>query len=175
MTRSREDVERILRERAVALAKPIDTPVVTAQLELLVLSLGAERHGVETAHVVEVLPLRDLTRVPCTPAFVLGVVNHRGRILAVLDFRRLFDLPGDAVPPGSRVVAVEAGGMTFGIFAEAVSGPIAIDADELAPPPVSLGADRRAFIRGVTRAMIGILDLEALARDPRIQVNDETE
>jgi chemotaxis signal transduction protein len=65
--------------------------------------------------------------------------------------------------------------MTFGIFAEAVSGPIAIDADELAPPPVSLGADRRAFIRGVTRAMVAILDLEALARDPRIQVNDETE
>src|SRR3990172_12567895 len=120
MSRSPEEVKRILRERAEALAKPVEearTP--TEPLELLVFSLAGERYGIETAQVLEVVPLRGLTPVPCTPPFVLGVVNHRGRIRPVLDLRRLFELATPGVPEGGRVVAVEAGGMTFGIFADA--------------------------------------------------------
>lgn len=170
----RDEVKRILRERAQALAKPLEeAPTPAEGLELLVFSLAGERYGIETAHVLEVLPLRDLIPVPRTPSFVLGVVNHRGRILPVLDLRRLFDLAGQEVAERSRVVAVEAGGMTFGVFAEAVIGTVAVGADEVAPPPVILTRDRQAFLRGVTGEMVAMLDLEALARDPRITVNDE--
>lgn len=174
MSRPPEEVKRILRKRAEALAKPVDearTP--TEPLELLVLSLAGERYGIETVHIVEVVAVRDLTPVPCTPPFVLGVVNHRGRILPVLDLRRLFELAGQGIPEGGRVVAVEAVGMAFGIFADAVAGTIRLGADEVAPPPVTLARDRQAFIRGVTGEMVAVLDLEALARDPRITVNEE--
>ena len=139
----------------------------------MVFSFSGERYGIETAHVLEVIPLRGLTPVPGTPLFVLGVVNHRGRILPVLDLRRLFELADQGNPDGGRVVAVEAGGMTFGIFADAVVGIIRLGADEVAPPPATLAGDRRALIRGVTGEMVAVLDLEALARDPRITVNEE--
>jgi len=33
--------------------------------------------------------------------------------------------------------------------------------------------DRQAFIRGVTGEMVAVLNLEALARDPRTVVNEE--
>ena len=136
-------------------------------------TLAGERYGIETAHVLEVVPLRELTPVPCTPPFYLGVMNHRGRILPVLDFRRLFDLAGQGVTKGSRVVVVEAGGMTFGIFTDAVAGTTRIGAQEAAPPPITLSGDRQAFVRGVTGEMVAVLDLEAMARDPRIVVNEE--
>lgn len=169
-----EETRRILRDRARALARPVEeAPAPTEVLDLLVFSLAGERYAVETAHVVEVLPLRGLTPVPCTPPLVLGVVNHRGRILPVLDFRRLFELAGQEVREGSRVVAVEAGGMAFGVFAEAVAGTVRIGAQELAPPPAGLAGARQAFIRGVTGEMVAVLDLESLARDPRITVRDE--
>ncbi|MBI4610394.1 MAG: purine-binding chemotaxis protein CheW [Candidatus Rokubacteria bacterium] len=169
-----EDVKRILRERAQALAKPLEeAPTPTEVLELLVFSLSGERYGIETAHVLEVVTLRELTPVPCTPSFVLGVVNHRGRILSVLDLRRLFDLAGQGVTEGSRVVAVEAGGMRFGIFADAVAGTMRVGVHEVAPPPVTLTGDRQAFVQGVTGEMVAVLDLEALAHDPRITVNEE--
>jgi purine-binding chemotaxis protein CheW len=169
-----EAVSRILRDRARALAKPLEEAGAPAEvLELLVLSLAGERYGVETAHVLEVIPLRELTPVPCTPSFVLGVVNHRGRILPVLDLRRLFELAGQGATEGSRAVAVEAGGMTFGILADAVTGVVRIGVDAVASPPVTLTGDRQAFIRGVTGEMVAVLDLDALARDPRITVNEE--
>jgi purine-binding chemotaxis protein CheW len=169
-----DEVARVLNTRAQALAKPLEAAAPPGErLELLVVSLAGERYGIEMAHVLEVLPLRDLMPVPRTPAFVLGVVNHRGRILPVLDLRRLFDLAGRGVAEGSRVVAVDAGGMMFGVFAEAVIGTVTVGAHEVAPPPVILTGDRPAFLRGVTGEMVALLDLEALARDPRLVVNDE--
>jgi len=169
-----DEVTRVLRARAQALAKPLDEAPTRAEArELLVFSLAVERYGIEAAHILEVVPVMELTPVPCTPPFVLGVMNHRGRILPVLDLRRLFELGGQGVPAGGRVAAVEAGGMTFGVFAEAVIGTVTVGAHQVAPPPVVLTGDRQALIEGVTGEMVAVLDLEALARDPRIVVNDE--
>jgi len=169
-----EEVRRILRDRALRLAKPLEEATApTEVLDLLAFSLGGERYGIETAHVLEVIPFRELTPVPGTPSFVLGVVNHRGRILPVLDLRRLLNLAGQGIPERSRVVVVEAGGMTFGIFTDAVAGTMQGGAHELASPPVALTGDREAFIRGVTGGMVAVLDLEALARDRRMGVTEE--
>lgn len=170
-----EEARRLLRERAQALARPreeVSTP--TDVVELLVFALGAERYGIETRHVLEVVRLRGLTPVPCTPPFVLGVMSHRGRILAVLDLRTLLDLAGRGIAEGSQVVAVEAGGMAFGIVADAVGEGIRVAGDGLAPPPAALVGGGHAFIRGVTAGMVAVLDVEAMARDPRITVNEET-
>lgn len=169
-----EEAQRILDERAKALARPrerVSLPTVT--LDLLVFSLGAERYGIETACVVDVLRSPELTRVPCTPPFVLGVVNHRGRIVPVLDLQRLFRRAGPGAPAESRVVTVEARGMSFGILAAAVTGSIRIGADDLAPPPAALVGSGSSLVRGVTADMVAVLDVDALVRDSRIVVDEE--
>ncbi|MBI2161074.1 MAG: chemotaxis protein CheW [Candidatus Rokubacteria bacterium] len=133
---SADETERILRARARALAKPLEEPSAPAEtLDLLVLGLAGERYGVDAAHVLEVIQLPELVPVPCTPPVVLGVVNHRGRVLAVLDLRRLFDLAVHEPSKASRAVIVEAAGMTFGIFSDAVEG--------LGADPRGLGTSKR--------------------------------
>ncbi len=168
-------VQQILRRRALALAAPLhDGQRATVErLDLLVFALASERYGMETAHVLEVFVLRGLTPVPCTPAFILGVVNFRGRILPVVNVRKLLNLAGQELPERGLVVAVEAGGMTFGICADAVSGPRQVPAHEVAPSPAAYDGDRAPFIRGVTADMVTVLDLEAVARDPRLVINEE--
>jgi purine-binding chemotaxis protein CheW len=156
------------------LAKPLEeAPRLTEALEILVFSLAEERYGIETVHVLEVIPLRELTPVPCTPSFVLGVVNHRGRILPVLDIRRLLELAGQGITEGSRAAVVDAGGMMFGIMTDAVEGIVSVGAHELAALPAALTRDHQAFFRGMAGTMVAVLNLEALARDRRIAVNDE--
>jgi len=170
----REEVQRILKKRAEALARPLQERQTLAEpLELLVFSLAGERYAVDTAHVQDVVPLREITSLPCTPSFVLGVVNHRGRILPVLDFRRLFGLAGEGVPEGARLVAAEAGGMRFAIFADNVPGTTLVDMRDVAPPPVTFTDDRKAWLLGVTGEMVAVLDLEAMVRESRIVVNEE--
>ena len=175
--RAPDEIDRILRERAKALAKPLEKPALHGEvLDLLVFSLAGERYAVETASVLEVVLLRDLTPVPCAPPTILGVVNHRGRILPVIDFRRLLDLTGQEVGEKRWVVVVEAERMMFGISAEAVMGTIRIQASDLAPPPRTLAGDHQAFTKGVTGKtgeMVVVMDLMTLAHDPRITVNEK--
>ncbi len=169
-----DEVARILQNRARALAKPLEEPSAPGEtLDLLVFGLAAERYGIDAAQVLEVVQLPELVPVPCTPPVVLGVVNHRGRVLAILDLRRLFDLAGHEPSKASHAVIVEVAGMTFGVFSDAVEGLVRVGAHEIGPPPASLTGVRQAFIRGVTGEMVAVLDLEAFARDPRITVNEE--
>ncbi|MGB4782918.1 chemotaxis protein CheW [Candidatus Methylomirabilis sp.] len=171
-----EEVKRILRDRAHALAKPLAEVRTPAEvLELLVFSLAGGRYGIEMSHVLEVIPLRELTPMPCTPPFVLGVVNHRGRILPVLDFRRLLDLADQGIAEGSKVIAVDTGGMSFGIYADAMSGVERIGANEMAPPPAAVAGDRHTFLLGVTGEMVAVLDLERIAFDKKIVVHEQVE
>jgi purine-binding chemotaxis protein CheW len=168
------EVQRILQQRAQKLARPLEEAVpVTEVLELLVFSLAGERYGIEAVHVLEVVPLQGLTPVPCTPPVVLGVVNHRGRILPVLDLRRLLALASPGIAEGSRVVAVTAGETSFGIFVEAVVGLVKVGGHEVVPASMTITGDRQTFIRGVTGEMVVVLDLCILARDARIVVNEE--
>ena len=84
-----DETERILRERALALAaEPGETQTLAQSIEVVEFLLAHERYAVESAYVREVYPLENLTPLPCTPAFVLGIVNLRGEIVSVIDLRK---------------------------------------------------------------------------------------
>lgn len=170
--RGAEDVRRLLRERAERLARPTEpAPDSAAMLDLVVFSLGDQRYGVDALSVVDAARLGDLTAVPCTTAAVLGVVNHRGRVLAVLDLRRLAGSAGPEVEAGF-VVVVEAEGVRLGVLADAVCGTQRVPAAALLPPPASLTRDQGLPLVGVTVSMVAVLDLAALAEDPRVVVDE---
>jgi purine-binding chemotaxis protein CheW len=162
---SPEDIRRILRERARALAKPsVQGPVATETLDLLVFALAGERYGIEVAYVREVIRIRGLTPVPCMPPVVAGVVNCRGRIIVVLDVLRLLNQPNEPATERSWLVVVEVEEKTFGILASAGVQVIPWRTHELAPPPASPREDQPPFIRGVTEETVLVLEPEALAR-----------
>ncbi|WJN59956.1 chemotaxis protein CheW [Pseudomonas sp. SO81] len=55
----------------------------------LLFAVGAERYALDVREVAEVLPLRRLRPVPATPAWVAGLLAHRGTLLPVLDISQL--------------------------------------------------------------------------------------
>jgi purine-binding chemotaxis protein CheW len=174
--RTGDAASQILRDRARALARPPDeAPESSDALTLLEFALGAERYAMEIAHVAEVLPMRDLTPVPCTPSFVLGVTNYRGQILPVLDFRRLLGASGQPGGEEGRIVVTDAGRMRFGILADSVSGVRQVAARAIAPPPAVLAGDRQVFLAGVTADLVAVLDVEKLVSGKRILVHEEVE
>ena len=86
--------ERILQERAKNLARegPADQGA-RKQLDVVEFLLAYERYAIESHWVREVHPLKEITPLPGTPAFVLGIINVRGRIVSVVDLKAFFDLP----------------------------------------------------------------------------------
>lgn len=85
----------------------------------LVVRAAALRWFVPLTGVVEVLRHPVVARVPAAPARVLGMVNHRGKVLTVIDPIRALELAGTG-GSADDVLVVEAGGRRFGIGVEAV-------------------------------------------------------
>jgi purine-binding chemotaxis protein CheW len=168
-----DDVRRLLRQRAEALAKPVanDLPA-GAQTPVLVIGLGEERHGIEVANISGVAPLKGIVPIPGAPAPVLGVVLHRGRVLTLI---HLGPLLGYAARPESAewFVVVEAAAMTFGVVADTVEGIRNIDIGRLGQNPSADERDDSVLVKGLTEDLVTILDGAVLARDPRIRVDDE--
>lgn len=61
-------------------------------------------------------------------------------------------------------MVVEAQGLMFGILTDAVIGTLLVGTHDLAPAPAGLCGARPAFIQGVIKQMVAVLDLSALGR-----------
>ena len=170
------DPREILRARAQALARPAQPEgPADGSLELLGFRLAREAYAVETAHVVEVSPLRDLTHIPCTPPFMLGVVNVRGRLIPVIDIKKFFGLPERGLTDLHRVILVRGSDLELGLLADVIVGVRSIAADSLQPPLPTLTEVAAEYVRGVTAERLVVLDVPRIVSDPRIVVHDEVE
>lgn len=173
---ARRETRRILLERARALARePGDAQPDAAALDVVVFRLAHERYAIETAYVSEVHPLDDLTPLPGTPAFVAGIVNIRGRILAVVDLKKFFDLPESGITDAHQLVLVRAGDVAFGILADVVDGVQSIPADALQASLPTLAGVREDYLQGVTAERLVVLDAARIVADPRLIVHDEVD
>lgn len=173
---STADAAEILRARARALARPRDSAAVAqASLELLEFRLAEEHYAVETRHVHEVCPLRELTPLPCTPPFVRGIVNVRGRITPVLDIKKFFDLPDHGLTDLHRIILVRGNDLEVGLLADVIVGVRGIAADSLQATLPTLTGIRADYLKGVTAERLVVLDLDRILADPRIIVHEEVE
>lgn len=166
----------VLRARAQALARPpAPTDLEGEVLDVLEFQLASERYAVETSFVREVLPLRDLTPLPCTPPHLLGIVNVRGRILPVFDIKRFFDLPDQGLTDLHRILLIHGHGLELGLLADAVTGTRSLPVDGLQPPLPTLTGIRAEYLLGLTPEGLVVLDLERILTDPKIVVHEEVE
>ncbi len=163
----------ILRARARALARKPDVAVDDPHaLEVLEFRLAMERYAVETRHVREVQPLRQLTPLPCTPAFVLGVVNLRGRMLPVLDLKEFVGLPQGGLTDLHRIIVVGDDTQEFGILADIGVGVRRLRADSLQTSLTTLGGMGADYVKAVTSEHVVVLDMDRILADPRILVDE---
>jgi purine-binding chemotaxis protein CheW len=168
-----QEVRRVLEARRRAAAKPPTSPDDTERLEVLVFSLAGEMYGVETCHVREVCRLKDLTPMPCTPPFVAGVMNLRGRILAILDLRVFFELPTAGLTELNRIIVLSGGNDELGLLADSVTGTHMVAAADLQVGLPTLVGIRERFLKGVTGRMLAVLDGGRLLADGELKVDEQ--
>ena len=164
--------QAILEKRAQALARA--TEVETGEtMQFVVFSLANETYGIPTNYVKEVQPLRDVSPVPCTPDFVVGVINIRGSIYSVVDIRQFLGVQKQEMTDLTKVILVDAAGLEVGILADDVSGSMSIAMAEIKPSLATTASIKEEYIQGVTKDMLIILNLDTLMRDERVVIHEE--
>ena len=118
---------------------------------LLVFSLGAEWCGVDLAHVRKVLRPGRIARVSGAAPEVLGLMNHQGEVLCVLDLRRILSSGKEAAPAateGKFIVVLQHGGKEAGFLVDGVRDVKEFPASSVQPVLDSLDPSRARLFEG---------------------------
>lgn len=168
---SGESLDALLMRRAKDLAAPLTeerrSEDSTAFLEF---HLARERYAVELSYVSEVLFVRDITSVPGTPPFIVGITGVRGRVLSLVDLKRFFGLPTGGITESNRVVVLTDAKMEFGILADGITGISMVDRRSVLPPPATLSPIGARFIMGIVEGPLILFNAGSILAEPMMVV-----
>jgi len=152
LTRDAGQRNEELRRRAAELARKPEAVADTGNAaEALVFAVGSERYAIAVEHIVEIQPLRQLTPLPGSPQWILGIVHLGGRILPVFDLLPILHKPDKGLSERDKVVVVRHGADELGVLATEVVGLQAISrpaADESASAVPSGASPNVSFVTG---------------------------
>jgi purine-binding chemotaxis protein CheW len=145
-----ETAEETLERRAEALAVQLAEQVVTGIRLMLLFRLGDETCAVPLDSVREVLQEYDLTPVPCTPDYVLGVISVRGEILCVLDAELLAGVGTLEFGPDNRppLLVLTNGELEVGLAVDGIGEIVEVPADAVELPVGTAGRAQTEFVSG---------------------------
>lgn len=143
----------------------------------LTFRLGSEYFGVNIGHVTKILGLVSVTRVPNSPRYFKGIINHLGEVLPVFDGRLKF---GFQEVENTRntcilILVFELDGqvLSSGIIVDSVEKVVVLDRDQIKSPPLVGKGFNNEFIYGISNVndeFLIILNLEKIFSEEEISI-----
>lgn len=168
---TKEQKKAILDERAAFLAQtPLQTVQKENQVDVLEIVISDEKFALEARFVREASKLSSLTKLPCTPDFVLGLINFRGQILPLIDLRQILELKPAEKKSDLQVVVVQTARAQAGIAVDEITGISSIAESELQSPKQLVSTMLVPLLKGIRSDRLALLDIESVFSDPRLIV-----
>ncbi|MDD2897187.1 MAG: chemotaxis protein CheW [Desulfuromonadaceae bacterium] len=141
----------------------VEEAIAESALEFLCFRVSDEIYGIDIMDIKEIIKPREVTEVPRTPAFVLGVLSLRGTIIPVIDMRFRLGLAPTVSSGKERIVVIKYDASYSGLLVDEVIQVVKVPQNTVeAAPPVLEGIDRD-FVSGIGRSdgrLIIILNLK---------------
>jgi purine-binding chemotaxis protein CheW len=137
--------------------------------QLLTFIVDGEEYGVDILRVQEIRSWSIPMPIPNTPAYIKGVINIRGDVVAIADLRERMGL--SKLPHGPTTVVVvlrvhRAGReRVMGVIVDAMSDVTNVPLSAIKPPPTFRDSNERGLAKGIVTLeskMITILDVDRI-------------
>src|SRR5947209_12742903 len=86
------------------------------QDQFLVFTAMGQEFGIQAMRVQEISAMIDITPVPRAPVFIEGILNLRGRLVSVVNFRKKFGFEAAPQDEDTRIIIVEHRNFPIGIM-----------------------------------------------------------
>ncbi len=142
--------------------------LVNPVVQWVTFRLDRETYGINVMQVQEVLRVSEITPVPGSPDFVLGIINLRGHVVTVVDARRRFKLPALQTSDESRIVITETGGQVVGMLVDSVAEVVDLRTEQIETAPNVGNEENGRFVQGVCShdgELLILIDLNQLLSD----------
>ncbi len=118
-------------------------------LHLISFVVGPEHYAVELACLQEILKIPRIARIPKTPPHMLGVINLRGNIVAVVDLKHKLNMGKTDFGEECRIMVVQYGKRHVGLVVDRVVDVVHLPRSAVEPPPPVVGGMGREYLMGV--------------------------
>jgi purine-binding chemotaxis protein CheW len=137
------------------------------QLRFLHLKIGALAYLLESEKILEILMVPKLTFVPNGPTYAEGVMNLRGKIIPVINLKKMLGGLREQATASTRVLVCDSGDNAgpIAIIVDAVTGIISVtaaDIDEQAQPAAETGLDLMSGVSKRDKHLVGILSVSKI-------------
>jgi purine-binding chemotaxis protein CheW len=141
------------------------SPVIDKQLQIVGLRIGRETLGLPISLVREIVRVPEITAVPNAPPHIEGVINLRGKIIAVIDLGKRFGEAAIERNSKSRIVVVELEERLVGLLVNSASEVLRISPSEIEAPQNVFPDEDMNYVTGVGKLkdrLIILLDLSRI-------------
>ena len=144
------------------------------RLKFITFFLNGEYYAVDITKVFEIVIMLEITPVPNTPFYIMGVINLRGNIIQIIDMRLKLSMPFKKYDEKTCIIIIKAGGATVGIVVDRVMEVISESSDRIEETPaLGLKVDT-GYIDGIVKSAgktIFILNFDRVFRDTEYNIN----
>ena len=143
------------------------------EYQLVVFTVGDEEFGVNISQVREIVRLVQSTYLPKAPAFIEGVVNLRGQVVAIIDLAKRLGI--SAKPRGAltRIIIIEIGETTVGMVVDSVSEVLRLSPEDIEQVPSLIETEvPEHYVHGVGKLkdrLLVLLDLDKVLTLEEVQ------
>jgi purine-binding chemotaxis protein CheW len=141
----------------------------------LTFSMADEEYGIGILKIREIIGMMPITTVPCTPEFVKGVINLRGKVIPIMDLRLRFKMAAMDYTDKTCIIVVEIEGQAktiqIGAVVDSVSEVLSVGGNDIEETP-SFGTKLDTeYILGMATMEGGVkilLDIDKVLNDEEI-------
>jgi purine-binding chemotaxis protein CheW len=117
----------------------------------LLFYIGETTYSLPLTHVIEIINIQHITKIPNVPYYVKGIVNLRGKVVPVSDVRLKFNQPERPYDDKTCIVVVLISDMNVGLIVDSVAEVVSIERTNMAPPPTAGHRGGESYLDSVSQ------------------------
>ncbi len=133
--------------------------------QLVTFTLDGVEFGLDIDRVQEITHRSDVTPVPGSPSFILGVINLRGLIIPVIDSRIRFHLAPQETTSKTRIIVMRLASGPTGLQVDSVAEVVRLEDHSVRETPPLVAGIRAEYLAGMVTVgtrLITLIHLEKL-------------
>ena len=137
----------------------------------LCFALGVEEFGIPLLNVKEVIAMPEITPMPQSPSYFLGIMNLRGQVISIIDLRTKLGIKPQEKSE-TAVIICDLKPNNIGIVVDSIDRVIHPSKDQISEKPQLEEQKKNTYIQGVYREEDRLVLLLDIAKT--LNVADET-
>lgn len=135
----------------------VELNITDMEGKFLTFKTETQLFAIAIADVVQIVGMQTITEMPDSPHYVKGIINLRGSIISVIDFRLKLGKPEKEYNERTCIIVTNIDSKEIGLVVDEVDSVINIEDENISEPPDKSATTRDSYITGIAQTDKGIV------------------